>query len=127
MIDSRRDKDAIRSANSIERVIQRYGVELKPAGRKDGGPVFKGRCPFHADRDPSFTVYAAQARFYCYGCEAHGDVFTFVMQIEHADFKRAVEILSGGTQPASNVSIPQPLLRTERALDEEHFAVMQAA
>ena len=69
MDDQHFDKDAIRAAHPIESVIQRYGVALKPAGRKDGGPVYKGHCPFHADRDPSFTVYTAQGRFYCYGCE----------------------------------------------------------
>mgnify|MGYP001792623562 CR=1 FL=1 len=127
MAEKRLNKDAIRAANPIEQVIHRYGVELKPAGRKDGRPVFKGHCPFHADRDPSFTVYAAQGRFYCYGCDAHGDVFTFVMQLAQVDFSRAVEILSGGTAPTIKRLSPPPKPQLELVLEDEHFQLIQAA
>src|SRR5438067_76074 len=120
------DKDTIRAANPIEQVVRRYGVELKPAGRKQGGLVLKGRCPFHADVDPSFTVYTAQGTFHCYGCDAHGDVFTFVIQMEHVDFKQALELLCGTATAVRRpvVRIPAP---PELELDDEHYAVMEAA
>jgi DNA primase len=121
------DKDAIRAAHPIESVVQRYGVDLKPAGRKNGGPVYKGHCPFHADRDPSFTVYAAQGRFYCYGCDAHGDVFAFVQQIERTDFTRALQILAGNAPPTIQLPRAFPKVQAELELDDGHFAVMQAA
>ena len=72
-------------------------------------------------------MYAAQGRFYCYGCDAHGDVFAFVMQIEHADFKRAIEILSGVTRPSTKRPIPTLKPQAELELDDAHFEVMQAA
>ncbi|MEP7198921.1 MAG: CHC2 zinc finger domain-containing protein, partial [Chloroflexota bacterium] len=126
MSAAKSDKDAIRAANPIERVIQRYGVELKPAGRKDGGPVLKGHCPFHADSTPSFTVYTAQGAFYCYGCDEHGDVFTFVMQMERVEFKRALEILSGSASPTP-IKRPMPRPLPELELDDAHYAAMEAA
>ncbi len=120
------DKDTIRATNPLEQVVARYGVELKSAGRKDGGLVLRGHCPFHADSTPSFTVYVAQGTFYCFGCEAHGDVFAFVMLMEHVDFKRALEMLSGAAPPTV-LNRVKPAPTPELELDDGHFAVMEAA
>src|SRR5579871_84379 len=53
-----------------------------------------GLCPFHADKSPSFGINAELGLYYCYGCQASGDVITFVREIEHLDFVSAVERLA---------------------------------
>ena len=54
-----------------------------------------GLCPFHGEKSPSFSVNAEQGLYYCFGCQAKGDVITFVREIEHLDFVGAVEWLAG--------------------------------
>ena len=67
-MSGRIDVDAIRSAVAISEVIGRY-VELRKAGAE-----FKGLCPFHEERTPSFSVNDAKGIFRCFGCNAGGDV-----------------------------------------------------
>lgn len=71
----------------IETVATRY-VHLRRVGR-----TLVGRCPFHDDRHPSFVVYPSTQLFHCFGCEAHGDVLTFVMLYERIGFPEAVDLL----------------------------------
>jgi DNA primase len=54
-----------------------------------------GLCPFHAEKTPSFSVNAEEGLYYCFGCQARGDVITFVREVEHLDFAEAVERLAG--------------------------------
>ncbi|MEY2995969.1 MAG: primase, partial [Actinomycetota bacterium] len=54
-----------------------------------------GLCPFHAEKSGSFNVREETGRYKCFGCQAGGDVFTFVQEIEHVDFVSAVEKLAG--------------------------------
>jgi DNA primase len=56
------------------------------------GRNWKGCCPFHGEKTPSFYVY--DDHFHCFGCGAHGDAVTFVMQAEGAQFMEAVERLA---------------------------------
>ena len=55
----------------------------------------QGLCPFHAEKTPSFSVNAEEGLYYCFGCQAKGDVITFVREVEHLDFVEAVERLAG--------------------------------
>ena len=64
-------------------------VQLKPAGA-----VFKGLCPFHKEKTPSFIVTPARGRCHCFGCGAGGDVISFLMEVEGVTFPEAVEILA---------------------------------
>lgn len=64
-------------------------VALKRAGR-----VFKGLCPFHQEKTPSFSVDPAKQYFYCFGCKASGTVFDFVMKRDRVEFKEALETLA---------------------------------
>jgi DNA primase len=82
------DIEKVRSALSIVDVIQPY-VAL----RKVGGN-WVGLCPFHAEKTGSFNVRETTGRYKCFGCDAGGDVFTFVQEIEHVDFAAAVERLA---------------------------------
>ena len=58
------------------------------------GNRWVGLCPFHAEKSPSFSVNGEEGLFYCFGCQARGDVITFVRQTQHLDFAAAVEFLA---------------------------------
>ena len=79
----------IRDAANIREVIGTY-VQLKRAGRN-----WKGLCPFHGEKTPSFQVLEEKQFFHCFGCQISGDVFTFVMELEGKSFVEAAEQLAG--------------------------------
>lgn len=83
------DVVAVREASDIVAVISQY-TQLKRVGRR-----FSGLCPFHSEKSPSFSVNGEQGLYYCFGCQAKGDIITFVREIEHTDFVGAVEMLAG--------------------------------
>jgi len=83
------DLDRIRQAISIADLIGGY-VQLKQRGTGD----FWGRCPFHGEKTASFHVRADRGMFHCFGCGKGGNVFTFLMEIEHLSFGEAVRLLS---------------------------------
>jgi len=85
---SQRFIDDLRLQADIVRVVQEY-VPLKKAGLK-----FKGLCPFHAEKTPSFTVDQEKGFFHCFGCHAGGDVFKFVELQERVAFPDAVRLLA---------------------------------
>ncbi len=62
--------------------------------RRAGPARYEGLCPFHEERTPSFGIDPAQKVYYCFGCQASGDVFTFVQETEGVDFKGALELLA---------------------------------
>jgi DNA primase len=82
------DIERIRSTVSIVDVVSAR-VQLKKTGRN-----WVGLCPFHAERSPSFNVREETGRYKCFGCDASGDVFRFVQEVEHVDFVTAVEQLA---------------------------------
>jgi DNA primase len=82
------DIERIRSTVSIVDVVSQH-VQLRKSGRN-----WLGLCPFHAERTPSFNVREETGRYKCFGCDASGDVFTFVQEIDHVDFVGAVEQLA---------------------------------
>jgi len=78
----------LRDASNITDVIGGY-VQLKRSGR-----MWKGLCPFHSEKTPSFTVFPDTASYYCFGCQKGGDVITFVRNIERLDYVEAVKFLA---------------------------------
>jgi len=66
-------------------------VTLRPAG----GGNFKGLCPFHDEKSPSFSVRPTVGSWHCFGCGLGGDVISFIMQIDHLTFAETVERLAG--------------------------------
>ena len=78
---------AVDAADMVEVVSGR--TQLRKAGAR-----YVGRCPFHEERTPSFSVNAADKLFYCFGCGKGGDVITFVRDTEQLDFAEAVEWLA---------------------------------
>ena len=82
-------KDRVRDAvDFVELVSAR--TEL----RRAGPARYEGLCPFHDERTPSFGIDPSQKVYYCFGCQASGDVFTFVQETEGVDFKGALELLA---------------------------------
>ena len=89
-----RDEDValVREKAAIDDIVRDY-VALKPAG----GGSFKGLCPFHDERSPSFHVTPSRGMYYCFGCQEGGDVITFVQKLDHLTFAESVEKLAGRT------------------------------
>ncbi|MGA9285535.1 MAG: DNA primase [Solirubrobacteraceae bacterium] len=82
-------RDRVRDAiDFVELVGTR--TELRRAGARS----YEGLCPFHDERSPSFSVEPMEKVYYCFGCQASGDVFTFVQETEGVDFKGALELLA---------------------------------
>ncbi len=81
-------KDEIRERIDIADVVSRY-VQLKKTGSN-----FKGLCPFHQEKTPSFTVTPSKGIFHCFGCGKGGDVFAFVMEMEKMGFMEALKLLA---------------------------------
>ncbi|WP_131738682.1 DNA primase [Actinomadura roseirufa] len=79
----------VRERSSIADVIGEY-LQLRGAG----GGNLKGLCPFHDEKSPSFNVTPSRGLYFCFGCEAGGDVIKFVQEIEHLSFSEAVERLA---------------------------------
>ncbi len=81
--------DEIRHQARIEDIIGDY-VSLIKAGKN-----YKALCPFHDEKTPSFTVSPEKQMYHCFGCKAGGNVFKFVMEIEHITFPEAVRLIAG--------------------------------
>jgi DNA primase len=80
-----RNVDEVRAAADIVKIVGDY-VKLRKAGVN-----LVGLCPFHQEKTPSFTVHPGKQVFHCFGCKAGGDVFKFVMLIEHLTFPEALQ------------------------------------
>ena len=80
--------EAIRGRLDIVELISEYVPQMRRAGRS-----MKARCPFHQERTPSFIVSTERQTFHCFGCAKHGDVITFLREIEHLSFGQALEQL----------------------------------
>ena len=83
------DREAIRGRVPLEDLARHYDLHLIPAGRK-----FKALCPFHQEKTPSFWIDVDKQFYYCFGCEAGGDVFRLVQELDHVGFVEAAEILA---------------------------------
>jgi DNA primase len=78
----------IKERLNIEEVVSSY-IKLDRAGNN-----LKARCPFHNEKTPSFFISPDRGTYYCFGCGASGDIFTFVEEFEGLDFKGALKLLA---------------------------------
>ena len=78
----------IKERLSIEEIVSSY-IKLEKAGAN-----FKAKCPFHNEKTPSFFVSPDRGSYYCFGCGAKGDIFSFIEEFEGLDFKGALKILA---------------------------------
>jgi DNA primase len=90
--------EQLKSQLNIVDVVGQY-VRLKRSG---AGPRYVGLCPFHSEKTPSFGVHSTLQFYKCFGCDASGDVFKFVMELESLTFPEALKLL------AERYGIPMP-------------------
>jgi DNA primase len=104
-------RDRVRDAVDFVEVVQAK-TELRAAGPNR----YVGLCPFHDERTPSFGIDPQQKLYYCFGCGASGDVFTFVSETEGVDFKGALELLADryGVKLEPQTSDPRTLARMQQ-------------
>jgi DNA primase len=109
--------EQVKSSVDIVKTISQY-VQLKKAG---GSPRYTGLCPFHTEKTPSFSVHSSHQFYKCFGCDASGDLFKFIMEIERVSFFEALKLLAernGIDMPKRDYSDPDSKLRG--ALTEMH-------
>jgi DNA primase len=111
----------IRDRSSILEIVSDF-VHLKKTGKN-----YKGLCPFHSEKTPSFMVNEEKQIFHCFGCGVGGDVFTFLMKVGHFSFPQVVEELAkryGVRLPPRELS---PAKKKEMAKREILFQINQTA
>ena len=91
------------------------------------GPRYMGRCPFHEERTPSFSVNAVEKFYYCFGCGAKGDLITFVRETEQLDFAGAIEWLADRFNVQIEYEETTPEQDARRRRRERLFEVLDAA
>jgi DNA primase len=112
-------RDRVREAiDFVELVSAR--TELRRAGPRS----YEGLCPFHDERTPSFSVEPVEKVYYCFGCQASGDVFTFVQETEGIDFKGALELLADRAGIELEVEAEDPREAQQRARRERLLGLL---
>lgn len=94
-------------ANDFAQILKQQADIVRIVGgyislRKSGAQNYSGLCPFHKEKSPSFSVHAARQFYHCFGCQASGDVFSFVQKIENITFPEAVRAV------AQKLGVPMP-------------------
>ena len=101
--------EQVREANDVVDVISDY-VQLKRSGRN-----WFGRCPFHDEKTPSFSVSSDKQIYHCFGCGAGGNVINFIMEHERLDFLSSVKLLASRANIQIQVDEQEPRKKDDRA------------
>jgi len=113
--------EAVKAAAEIQPLVEDY-VRLRKAGS-----TYKGLCPFHQERTPSFTVSPARGTFKCFGCGEGGDAIAFVEKIEQVDFPGAIELLARRFGVELEYEEASPELEGRRRRDERLRTLLDRA
>ena len=116
------DLAALKERHPLGDVVEAAGVTLRGRGR-----VRQGVCPFHAEREGSFTVYADTERFYCFGCGEGGDVLDFVQRIEDLSLPEAIRRLDASPPTIAPVRHVNRVRRNRDAVAPPDPALLTAA
>ncbi len=98
--------EQVKNAADIVRVVSEY-VRLRKTGAN-----YVGICPFHSEKTGSFSVHEGKQFFHCFGCQASGDVFKFIQQMERVTFPESVKLL------ANKFGVPIPEYKSSAEMDE---------
>ncbi|MES2952977.1 MAG: DNA primase [Patescibacteria group bacterium] len=112
-------------SNSVEQIKQKLSIVDLVGGYvklEKAGVNWKGRCPFHNEKTPSFFVSPGRETFHCFGCAKGGDIFTFTQEIEGLDFMGALKMLADRT----GVTLERER-KEERTEKEKLLAIMTDA
>jgi DNA primase len=112
-------RDVVAAADMVEVVSARTPLRRASASR------FTGRCPFHEEKTPSFSVNPVEKLYYCFGCGKGGDVISFVRETEGLDFVGAVEWLADRFRVPIEVEEASPRVEAERRRRERMYAVLE--
>jgi DNA primase len=109
--------EKVKQQADIVRVIGEY-VQLKKAGQN-----FRGLCPFHAEKTPSFNVHPTKQIYHCFGCGQGGDIFKFVMEMEKCAFPDAIRIVA----EKCGIVLPRPKERSpeERRENQQRTVLVE--
>jgi DNA primase len=113
--------------DTIDEILMRTDIESLISGYvslKRTSDTYKGLCPFHSEKSPSFTVYPKTSSFYCFGCGIGGDAVTFIKQIEHLDYPDAIEFLA--KRAGITVVDDDKYTRQEKRVDRNRMYKMNA-
>jgi DNA primase len=113
--------EAVKAAADFVEVVSAR-TQLRKAGAR-----YTGRCPFHEDRTPSFSVNAVDKLYYCFGCGAKGDLITFVRETEGLDFAESIEWLGERFRVPIEYEESSPAQDQARKRRERLFAVLDQA
>jgi DNA primase len=93
--------------------------------RRAGPNRLTGLCPFHDERTPSFGINPVEKVYHCFGCQASGDAFTFVMETEGVDFKGALELLADRYRVALELEEEDPRAAEQRKRRERLLELLE--
>jgi DNA primase len=112
-------REVVAAADMVEVVSARTQL------RRASGSRYMGRCPFHEERTPSFSVNPVEKLYYCFGCGKGGDVISFVRETESLDFVGAIEWLADRFRVPIEVEEASPRVEAERRRRERLLAVLE--
>ena len=102
--------EEIKQTYTMREIAERYGIKVK----RDGMCC----CPFHGEKHPSMKIY--NDSFYCFACGKNGDIFTFIQEMDHCDFKAAFLSL-GGTYENKTMESRMALYRAQKSREKRRI------
>ena len=112
-------RDVVAAADMVEVVSGRTQL------RRSSGSRYMGRCPFHEERTPSFSINPVDKLYYCFGCGKGGDVISFVRETESLDFVAAIEWLAERFRVPLEYEEASPRIEAERKRRERLYALLE--
>ena len=112
-------RDVVAAADMVEVVSGRTPL------RRASGSRFTGRCPFHEEKTPSFSVNPVDKLYYCFGCGKGGDLISFVRETENLDFVGAIEWLADRFRVMLEYEEASPRIEAERKRRDRLYALLE--